>query len=571
MARMIMMNQQPLIRRLDRRDTFAWPDIQKLIWDNDLSDYNTFLVLNGGTGVGKTSSVMSNVQIELEKKLQRPQSMLVVESRTATVDQITINYSEKIERINGIDVCQRLAFMYKLNKNEIHYDWIVIDECHGLFSEASFAEDAEFIANWIKNYRKNTHIIFVTANDEYFEELSRKYFPGNFNFIYLFPDFTHYVSHTYVKEIQFIKTNRVNDVINTLMNKLRHQKGIIFLKRASDVKDWFFRLLELGLPAGMIVSQANETEATLTTYQERQAQNAAINISGGRTGFTIADLCEVYDATRRQQGKEGIREAINNERLPEDIDILLATDTIQEGISIKSQINYIIIEGFTEVEVRQKLGRFRGNLDLLYIIFNPVSARNQTLDKIQIFTTLLELYNNGNQTALAEFYGRQKASKSTISFLIKTTDYKTGISFYKINMPALYNCENEFHLYNRLMNDTEATVRLMYTYPLLEGAPKILNYSDDIKGYNIEQRIVRIADKWRGIPLKGKAQEELIEDFKKENITDNQRKTITTFRKCCGQFSNYGIQLKTKKATKEDLSLWPQYLTTPREEFKIIV
>lgn len=565
------MNQQPLARKLDRRDTFAWPDIQKLIWDNDLSDYNTFLVLNGGTGVGKTSSVMSNVQIELEKKLQCPQSMLVVESRTATVDQITINYSEKIERINGIDVCQRLAFMHKLNKNEIHYDWIVIDECHGLFSEASFAEDAEFIANWIKNYRKNTHIIFVTANDEYFEELSRKYFPGNFNFIYLFPDFTHYVSHTYVKEIQFIKTNRVNDVINTLMNKLRHQKGIIFLKRASDVKDWFFRLLELGLPAGMIVSQANETEATLTTYQERQAQNAAINISGGRTGFTIADLCEVYDATRRQQGKEGIREAINKERLPEDIDILLATDTIQEGISIKSPINYIIIEGFTEVEVRQKLGRFRGNLDLLYIIFNPVSARNQTLDKIQIFTTLLELYNNGNQTALAEFYGRQKASKSTISFLIKTTDYKTGISFYKINMPALYNCENEFHLYNRLMNDTEATVRLMYTYPLLEGAPKILNYSDDIKGYNIEQRIVKIADKWRGIPLKGKAQEELIEDFKKENITDNQRKAVTTFRKCCCQFSNYGIQLKTKKATKEDLSLWPQYLTTPREEFKIIV
>lgn len=571
MARMITMNQQPLARKLDRRDTFAWPDIQKLIWDNDLSDYNTFLVLNGGTGVGKTSSVMSNVQIELEKKLQCPQSMLVVESRTATVDQITINYSEKIERINGIDVCQRLAFMHKLNKNEIHYDWIVIDECHGLFSEASFAEDAEFIANWIKNYRKNTHIIFVTANDEYFEELSRKYFPGNFNFIYLFPDFTHYVSHTYVKEIQFIKTNRVNDVINTLMNKLRHQKGIIFLKRASDVKDWFFRLLELGLPAGMIVSQANETEATLTTYQERQAQNAAINISGGRTGFTIADLCEVYDATRRQQGKEGIREAINKERLPEDIDILLATDTIQEGISIKSPINYIIIEGFTEVEVRQKLGRFRGNLDLLYIIFNPVSARNQTLDKIQIFTTLLELYNNGNQTALAEFYGRQKASKSTISFLIKTTDYKTGISFYKINMPALYNCENEFHLYNRLMNDTEATVRLMYTYPLLEGAPKILNYSDDIKGYNIEQRIVKIADKWRGIPLKGKAQEELIEDFKKENITDNQRKAITTFRKCCCQFSNYGIQLKTKKATKEDLSLWPQYLTTSREEFKIIV
>ena len=558
-------------RKLERRDTFAWPDIRRLIWDNDLSDINTFLVLNGGTGVGKTSSVMSNVQTELENKLGCAQSLLVVESRTATVDQINLNYNENIERINGVDVCQRLAFMHKINKDEIHYDWVVIDECHGLFSEASFAEDAEFIASWIRSRRENTHIIFVTANDEYFEELSRKYFPGKFNFIYLFPDFTHYVSHTYVKEIQFIKTNRVDNVINTLMTKLQGQKGIIFLKRASDVKDWFFRMLGANLQVGMIVSQANETAATLTTYQEKQAQNAAINISGGRTGLTMADLCELYDAVRRQQGKEGIREAINNEHLPADIDILLATDTIQEGVSIKSPINYIIIEGFTEVEVRQKLGRFRGNLELLYIIFNPVSARSQTFDKMQIFNQLIQLYNDGNQTALAEFYGRQKASKSTISFLIKTYDNETGISFYKPNMPALYNCENEFHLYNRLVNDTEETVRLTYTYPLLEGAPKILNYNDDIRNFNMGEAVKAIADKWRGIPLKGPAQDELIEDFKEAGITDNTRHTVDTFRKCCIQFSNHNIELETKKASKKDLETWPQYLKKSREEFKYII
>ena len=144
--------------------------------------------------------------------------------------------------------------MHKINHNEIHYDWIVIDECHGLFSEASFAEDAEFIASWIHTRRGKTHIIFVTANDEYFEELSQKYFPGNYNFIYLFPDFTHYVSHTYVKEIQFIKTNRVDNVISTMTSKLKEKKGIIFLKRASDVKDWFFQMLDKNIPVGMIVS-----------------------------------------------------------------------------------------------------------------------------------------------------------------------------------------------------------------------------------------------------------------------------------------------------------------------------
>jgi len=48
-------------RTLSRRNTFASEDIIKLIQDNDLSDYNTFLVLNGGTGVGKTSSIMKAV------------------------------------------------------------------------------------------------------------------------------------------------------------------------------------------------------------------------------------------------------------------------------------------------------------------------------------------------------------------------------------------------------------------------------------------------------------------------------------------------------------------------------
>lgn len=559
------------MRTLEKRNTFAWQDIQKLIWDNDLTNYNTFLVLNGGTGIGKTSSVMSQVQVELEKKLNKSQSMLVVESRTATVDQINIQYTDEIEKINGIDVCQRLAFMHKINKNTIHYDWIVIDECHGLFSEASFAEDAEFIASWIRNVRTNTHIIFVTANDEYFEELSRKYFPGNYNFIYLFPDFTHYVSNTYVKEIQFIKTNRVDNVLLSLSTKMNGQKGIIFLKKASDVKDWFFRLLHENKRVGMIVSQANETIAALTTYQAKQAQDAAINISNGQAGLTMADLCELYDTVRARQGKEGIREAINHERLPDDVDILLATDTIQEGISIKSPIHYIVIEGYTEVEVRQKLGRFRGNLDLLYIIFNPSSARSQTLDKLKVFEQLQQLYDEGNQVALAEFYGHQKAAKSTISFLIKKINPETGISFYYPNIPARLNAENEFHLYTQLINNTEETVRLMYSYPLLNGLPQILDYNEDIRNFNLEAQIKEIAHRWCGIPLKGPAQDELLQDFKNAGITDKQRRSIDSFEKCISQLKSYGIVIKEKQAGKKDLTTWPQYLSKPREKFRIII
>ena len=557
-------------RKLERRDTFAREDILRLIEDNDLTDYNTFLVLNGGTGVGKTSTIMSEVRNRLEEKFNKYQSMLVVESRTATVAQLNENYIDEIECFQGVDVCQRLSFMHMIEKEKVNYDWIVIDECHGLFSEASFADDAEYIASWIRSRRKNIHIIFITANDEYFEELSRQYFPGNFNFIYLFPDFTKYVSHTYVKEIQFIKTNKVEATITSFEQKFHTQKGIIFLKRASDVKDWFFKMLAAGIRVGMIVSQANETSATLTTVQQKVAQDAAINISNGQAGLTMADLCQLYDTVRESQGKEGIRAAITKERLPDDIDVLLATDTIQEGISIKSQINYIVIEGFTEVEVRQKLGRFRGNLDLLYIIFNPSSARTQTVEKVKIFQQLQNLIAANDQVGLAEFYGRQQAMKSTISFLKKHTDKETGISFYYLNEPALRNCEAEFRLYTRLMNDTEQTVIETYTYPLLYGAPKILNYTEDVRNFNMEQKVKQIADKWRGIPLKGTAQQELIQDFINMEVTDSKRKLITTFRGCCAAFNSYNIEVKTKKATKKDLEVWPQFLKTQKEEYKYI-
>lgn len=40
---------------------FAVEDIIRLVRQTDLSNLNTFLVLNGGTGVGKTTAIMNNV------------------------------------------------------------------------------------------------------------------------------------------------------------------------------------------------------------------------------------------------------------------------------------------------------------------------------------------------------------------------------------------------------------------------------------------------------------------------------------------------------------------------------
>ena len=56
------------MREHEQIKEFAVEDIISLVRKTDLSDPNTFLVLNGGTGVGKTTAIMNNVLEELEKK-----------------------------------------------------------------------------------------------------------------------------------------------------------------------------------------------------------------------------------------------------------------------------------------------------------------------------------------------------------------------------------------------------------------------------------------------------------------------------------------------------------------------
>ena len=553
------------MRTIKQIHSFATEDILNLIRENDLTDLNTFLVLNGGTGVGKTVAVMTQVKDELEKKFKCPQKMLVVESRTATTIQLRVAYTDKIETFSGIDVCQRIRFMRLIEEGLQHYDWIVIDECHGLFSEASFAEDAEFIANWIRTKRENTHIIFITANDEYFNALSTKYFPNNYNFIYLFPDFTRYISYTYVKQIQFIKTNKTENAIDFMRQKLIGKKGIIFLKKASDVKDWFFKLMAEGIKAGLVVSQANETECSLTKMQRLTAQNFAIDISNGRTGFTMADFCDMFDAMRITNGKESLRQALADQRIPEDIDVLLATDTIQEGISIQSQIDYIFIEGFTEVEVRQKLGRFRGNLNLLYIIFNSSAATSYYSKNLEIFEKLKSL----SQVEKAEFYGAQVASKSSISFLIKRENNGSKEPQYEINLPALLDLEYEFQRCRELIYSPQTAIQEFYSYPLLEGEVSILEY-EDIKKENNENTILTIAKEFAGKPLKGEIQKDFVQRFIDYNIQDSARRKIDTFAKACTAMKKAGIEIKDKQANQKDLKEWNGILTKAREKYKTI-
>lgn len=552
------------MREHEQVKEFAVDDIIKLVRETDLSDINTFLVLNGGTGVGKTTAIMNSVLAELDKKIGRLQSMLVVESRSITVEQLRHKYGEA-------DVCQRLGFANMIKKGKVDYDWVVIDECHGLFSEASFAEDTTVIGEWIKYRRENQHIIFITANDEYFEELSKQFFSEECNFIYLFPDFTKYYSNAYVKEIQFLKTRNTNASLEYFLGQKdkERKRGIVFLKSASKVKDWYFKLLDQKKGVAMLVSRANQTALSLDVNQaQTAAKNLMIELSDGRSGLTLADLQDMADKQRVADGKESLFEALRNEHLPDDISILIVTDTLQEGMSLTfPKIDYMIIDGYGEVEIRQKVGRFRGNLDQLFIIFNPSNARRDFQIQSDMFAHFRQLQAEGNQVELAKQFGILKGAQFKVRYINERL-HQDGTKTYEVNEQAYLHLIKDHKDYLHLMGNTEEAVREMYSY--LGATPKLID-PNDIRVSNQKELILEIAERWRGIPLKGPAQEALLQDFKAMGITDKSRHQITSLRGCTSMFAEAGVTVTEKQASTKDLEQWPQYLSKIREKFRFIV
>ena len=550
------------MRHHEQVKEFAVEDIIKLVRNTDLSNLNTFLVLNGGTGVGKTTAIMNNVLEELDHKIGHLQTMLVVESRSITVEQLRHKYGET-------DVCQRMGFANMIKKHNIDYDWVVIDECHGLFSEASFAEDTTVIGDWIKNGRTHQHIIFITANDEYFEDLSKQFFSNDCSFIYLFPDFTKYVSNTYVKEIQFVKTKNTNATIDYFLAQEENRKGIIFLKSASKVKDWYFKLLDQKKNVAMLVSRANQTALSLDINQAAiAAKDLMLELSDGNSGLTLADLQDMADKQRVADGKESLFEALRNEHFPKDIDILIVTDTLQEGMSITfPTIDYMIIDGYGEVEIRQKVGRFRGNLDQLFIIFNPNNAIRDFQIQSDMFAHFRKLQAEGNQVELAKQYGILKGARFKVKYIVER-QFENGIKKYEVNGQAYLHILKDHRDYLKLMSNTEETVEEMYSY--LGAIPKVID-PNDIRISNQKDTILEIAERWRGIPLKGPAQEALLQDFKMAGITDKSRHVITSLRGCTTLFEEAGIKVVDKQATKKDLEQWPDYLVKLREKFRVII
>jgi len=556
-------------RNLKLRGPIEKEELREFILREDIEDLNKFLVINGGTGLRKTNSIIVDAKEIIKEKTGQPVNMLLVESRTMTVNQAEERYKDQIETFGGIVIKQRISFMNMIKNGEVEkYNWVVIDECHGLFSEASFAEDASYIANWIRCGRTHQHVIFITANDEFFLQAG-KYYYGESEFSQLFKDMRFYFSPTYVEYAHYVVTNRTHQRLASLLTSLRGKKGLVFLQHASAAFDWYTNFLENGIEAAFIVSLGNETTTALSKAQETLLQKYNIDCSGGQANWTLSQLERQMDAGRAIRGLKSVRMSLIKEAaIPEDIEVLFATDTLQEGLSITSHLDYIIIEGYTEVEVRQKLGRYRNNLKDLYIIFNPGQATQELDIEEANFLHCYQLQEQGRQGELAEQYALERTNKWEIQHVNKTI--KDGQAYYFVNDAAYQSLLARKERYEELGKGKDYIRKLLNPY--VKNPEENIFFIDpkEFKEMNEAEVLKSIILKWAGKPLIGYLAEELFLDLEEYGLVDSKGKKIDTIRKFTSLLSRHNIPTKRNRISQKLLRQYPNLKITDEKWYTYI-
>lgn len=543
------------VRKRQDVDVFVSALIKERLKEIDLTDPNSALVFNGGTGTGKTTAIMNELLPILEERNEKEVSILIVESRSATRDQLAEQYQDMIRQEGKITVIQRYSFAKMIEEERLpKYDYIVIDECHSLFSDASFANDAVIVSYWIKEKKTNEKLIFITACDEYFDKLIKK-FTGNLTFHYFFPDFTYYCSGTYIKRLSYIKTSQLEKTIDYVMREKKGKKGLVFLQSARDAIMYSNRYRGLGYNTGSIISKMNETPYSLKLKEEDYD-----SFGVGRTVMTLSEVEAIIDEMRTVNGRTPIRESLLHKTYPDDIDVIFATNTISEGISIESHIDFIVIEGFGEEEVEQKSGRYRGNLDELFLVFYP-----QKFARRQEFIEETFQFLNDHPLELAEYYGRQEGGQFKIKFVLKTI--VDGEISYKLNTPALLAERRKVETYQIMMEGGLSAVEKLYGHKV-KGEIRQLTTSDFDRDEK-DKIIIEICDRWKGIPIIGFLKEKFLKEWEEKGIKTAKGGKML-LNNCGDELRKAGREMKQTKISKKDIKKYPELEDDYRKNCYII-
>lgn len=263
---------------------------------------------------------------------------------------------------------------------------IGMDELHSMLSEPVFADNLLYTFKFIEEHYNEIIKIGLTATPQYLMDYIENNCDTKFKFQVV--DCGEQVGAKYkAKNVKILVNGKGKTVLNEYKNKIDSKhKAIYYIQSA---KQCYQLAKEYGDKAGFIISKWNET-----------AKN--------EDGILLVDI----------MNQQGIRDyIIDNERLPNDIDIIFINASCREGMNIKDEnVKYIFCEAVDLITIEQVFGRVRNNTEEFIVIANYNNYRlNES--NIQDFLEFIKQYEDNPHDAMLYRKGRQKENKKLQRFV----------------------------------------------------------------------------------------------------------------------------------------------------------
>lgn len=392
--------------------------------------YETIMLISASCGRGKTTYALNTgidgLLYDINKQREKlnlfdrnlkdiqPHEVLFLFSRTNILDQVEKkpnvikacenDFNDNIDFMRDREIQGKILvqtahqFGEWCQKGLVKYSPKVIgmDELHSLLAEPVFADSLLYTLNFIEDHYNEMIKIGLTATPQYLIDYIEKNCKTKFKFQVV--DCGDKIGAKYkAQNVKILVNGKGKTVLNEYINKIDStHKAIYYVQSA---KQCYQLAKEYGDKAGFIISKWNDT---------------ATNEDGEL-------LVNIMD-------QQGIRDyIINNEKLPNDIDIIFINASCREGMNIKDDnVKFVLCEAVDLITIEQVFGRIRNNTEEFIVIANFNNYR-QNEKNIQDFLDFLKQYEDNPHDTMLFRAGQQDRDSKMQKYVFQYHDE------YKIN------------------------------------------------------------------------------------------------------------------------------------------
>ncbi len=372
---------------------------------------NNIICILAGVGAGKNSFVenqLSGRTLENGKSKISPNcgAILYITSRRAKADEILREKfcNDKIEWTKEDSITTILTNFQtelmlkdkKFRKNVIeiieHFKYFVIDEAHSIATDSTYTSSSFHVKSLIEYVAENypeKKVILLTGTPEPIE--------------------------SYLKLKKFTIIDKRSECINVVAKKIKvvtQKQAMKLIKKLSNEK---------------VVYMANSATRILkgkTSLLNEIAKNIDIErIAICMSTTSLSRLKDIINPEMRKQSIDTYEYLINEGRLPENIEFLITTSRLKEGLNI-FDIHVAFCESMLLSDIVQFMGRFRKGLDTLYVISdakqNVISEKDMRELELDVaYTAWIKI------KGLNDFYKNYLMNSNSSFYKVLTNFYNT--------------------------------------------------------------------------------------------------------------------------------------------------